>query len=567
MRGIHKLMLVAVLLAACTIAVVRADDGIAMDNAAEVNKATSFTEEQQKVLGEKQESFEFQAEVHRLMDILINSLYSKREIFLRELISNSADALDKIRYLALTNQTTLAEGADKLEIHISFDKDAKTLTIRDTGVGMTRDELKRNLGIVAKSGTTDFVEAASKGSDPLSLIGQFGVGFYSVYLAADRVTVVSKSINDTQHVWESKADKTFTLAEDPRGNTIGRGTQVTLHLKDDAMEYANEHELKKLVKRYSEFINYPIFLLVSKSVEKEIPDEDAIKAAEEAAAEKAKEKAEKEAEKAEKLAAGEAVEEEEELEVADDDESADAKPKTKKVTEQVPSWERVNDVKAIWTRNPRDITDEEYADFFKTLTKDETGPLQKIHFTAEGEITFRSILYVPKKAPSGLYDKFYEKSTSLRLYVRRVLISDEFEDFLPRYLNFVKGVVDSEDLPLNVSRETLAQSRVLKVMAKKITRKVLEMLKRMADAGKKSDEEKKEEEEAKSEEEKKADEENKDKVKEEDQFGIFWKEFGKSIKLGVIDDRANKAKLAKLLRYQTTKSDGKVISLEEYVDP
>ena len=185
------------------------------------------------------------------MDILINSLYSKREIFLRELISNSADALDKIRYLTLTNQTTLGE-TEKLEIRISFDKDAKTLTIRDTGVGMSREELKRNLGIVAKSGTTDFVEKLStqnKGSDDaLSLIGQFGVGFYSVYLAADKVTVVSKSNNDTQHVWESKADKTFTIAEDPRGNTLGRGTQVTLHLKDDALEFASEHELKKLVK-------------------------------------------------------------------------------------------------------------------------------------------------------------------------------------------------------------------------------------------------------------------------------------------------------------------------------
>jgi heat shock protein beta len=343
---------------------------------------------------------------------------------------------------------------------------------------------------------------------------------------------------------------------------------------------------------------------VTKSVEKEVPDEDAIKAAEDAAAEKQKEKDEKAAEKAEKLAKGETVEEEEEeLEVNDEEDEAAKKPKTKKITEQVPDWERVNDVKAIWTRNPRDITDEEYADFFKTLTKEETGPLQvrhrthmmqahayilmlrasnlfthallcvlllrifqKIHFTAEGEITFRSILYVPKKAPSGLYDRFYEKSTSLRLYVRRVLISDEFEDFLPRYLNFIKGVVDSEDLPLNVSRETLAQSRVLKVMAKKITRKVLEMLKRMADAGKKTEEEKKEEEEAKTEEEKKADEEKKDVVKDEDMFEIFWKEFGKSVKLGVIDDRANKAKLAKLLRYQTTKSDGKLISLEEYVD-
>jgi heat shock protein beta len=259
--------------------VIRADDATTPE------VASTFTPEQATQLEAKQESFEvrhgdrsggtkwggvlpgmdcsrslsvslcllpqFQAEVHRLMDILINSLYSKREIFLRELISNSADALDKIRYLALTNQTTLGE-TEKLEIRISFDKEAKTLTIRDTGVGMSREELKRNLGIVAKSGTTDFVEKLSsqnKGSDDaLSLIGQFGVGFYSVYLAADKVTVVSKSNNDTQHVWESKADKTFTIAEDPRGNTLGRGTQVTLHLKDDALEFASEHELKKLVK-------------------------------------------------------------------------------------------------------------------------------------------------------------------------------------------------------------------------------------------------------------------------------------------------------------------------------
>jgi heat shock protein beta len=514
----------------------------------------SFTDAEQATLTEKAESFEFQAEVHRLMDIIINSLYSKREIFLRELISNAADALDKIKYLTLTNQTTLGE-VEKLEVRISFDRDAKTLTIRDTGVGMSREELKRNLGIVAKSGTTDFVEAAAKGTTDLSLIGQFGVGFYSVYLVADKVTVVSKSHNDTQHVWESMADKTFTIAEDPRGPTLGRGTQVTLHLKDDALEFANEHELKKLVKRYSEFINYPIYLHVSKSVEKEVPDEEAQAKADEAKAEKERERAEKEAKKA----AGEEVEEgDEDVEVSDEEEE---KPKTKKVTEQVHEWERVNDVKAIWTRAPRDITDEEYDAFFKTLTKDETEPLEKIHFTAEGEITFRSILYVPKKAPAGLYDKFYERSTSLRLYVRRVLISDEFDDFLPRYLNFVKGVVDSEDLPLNVSRETLAQSRVLKVMAKKITRKVLEMLKKMADNEKKAGDE----EEEKSEEEK-AEEVSSKGVKEEEKYGIFWKEFGKSIKLGVIDDRANKAKLAKLLRYQTTKSDGKLISLEEYVD-
>jgi len=553
---IRRLLLLAViLLLACSTAI-HADE-----TTEQATPDATLTSEEESALAAKSESFEFQAEVHRLMDIIINSLYSKREIFLRELISNSADALDKIRYLALTNQTSLGE-QEKLEVRISFDKDAKTLTVRDSGIGMTREDLKRNLGIVAKSGTSEFVDAATKGQDALALIGQFGVGFYSVYLVADKVTVVSKHPNDTQQVWESMADKTFTVGEDPRGDTLGRGTQVTLHLKEDAVsDFANEHELRKLVKRYSEFIDYPIYLLVTKSVEKEIPDEDAIREAEEAKTKKEEEKAKKEAEKAEKLAAGETVEEEEEeIEVQDDE---DTKPKVKKVTEQVKEWERVNDVKAIWTRNARDITDEEYADFYKQLTKDEEGPLEKIHFQAEGEITFRSILYVPKKAPHGLYDRFYEKSTALKLYVRRVLISDEFEDFLPRYLNFIKGVVDSEDLPLNVSRETLAQSRVLKVMAKKITRKVLDMLKKMAEAAKSKDEEEDEGEEKKDEENEKKDTSG---VKAEEKYGVFWKEFGKSIKLGVIDDRANRAKLAKLLRYQTSKSEGKVISLEEYVD-
>jgi heat shock protein beta len=323
-----------------------------------------------------------------------------------------------------------------------------------------------------------------------------------------------------------------------------------------------------VLQRYSEFINYPIFLHVTKSVEKEVVDEEATAAAEAKRAAKEAEKAEKEAKKAEEGAA-EKEEGDEDVEVSDEDETTssedDGKPVMKKVTEQVAEWQRVNDVKAIWTRAPRDITEEEYTAFYRTLTKDEnTEPLTKIHFTAEGEITFRAILFCPKKAPSGLYDKFYEKSTALRLYVRRVLISDEFDEFLPRYLNFVRGVVDSEDLPLNVSRETLAQSRVLKVMAKKITRKVLEMLKKMADAEKDAAAAAEEEGE---DEEKKAEEETPSTgVKESEQYPIFWKEFGKSIKLGVIDDRANKAKLAKLLRYQTSKSEGKLVSLEEYVD-
>jgi len=556
---VSKVLLLTFICLAFVTVSIRADEEAtpaATETTTEEPKVSSdvFTPEEREVVAKSEEKHEFQAEVTRLMDIIINSLYSKREIFVREIISNAADALDKIRYLSLTNQTALTEGTEKLEIRISFDRDRKTLTFLDTGVGMTKADLIKNLGIVARSGTTEFVEAATKGtdSDALALIGQFGVGFYSVYLVADRVTVISKNNDDKQHVWESTAEKTFTVSEDPRGPTLGRGTQVTLHLKPDAEDFLNEHELKKLVERYSEFINYPIYLYTTKTVDEDVPDEDAAK------------EEEKKPEEEKKEGDDTTVSEEEELEVKEESEE-EKKPKTKKVTKQVSDWERLNDVKAIWTRSPKDITEEEYGAFFKTLTKGEDAHLTKIHFTAEGEITFRAILYVPKKAPAQLYDKFYEKSTALKLYVRRVLISDEFEDFLPRYLNFVKGVVDSEDLPLNVSRETLAQNRVLKVMAKKITRKVLEMLKKLADDSRRAAEERKEKEEA-GEEAAADDKEKKDEKDKEDDYITFWKAFGKSIKLGVIDDRSNKAKLSKLLRFETSKSEGKLVGLEDYVD-
>jgi heat shock protein beta len=355
------------------------------------------------------------------------------------------------------------------------------------------------------------------------LIGQFGVGFYSVYLISDKVTVVSKSAKDDQYIWQSKADRTFTVAPDPRGNTLDQGTAVVLHLKEDAAEFLEEANLEKLIARYSQFINYPISLWSTNTVTKDVPAEEEPKATDE------------------------------DLEVSEEEDESSDKPKTKTVTETVHEWKRINTAKAIWTRNPKDIKEEEYNEFYKSLTKDTNGYLTKIHFTAEGEIAFRSILYVPKQAEWNLYDKFYEKSTSLKLYVRKVLISDEFDDFLPKYMNFIKGVVDSDDLPLNVSRETLAQSKVLRVMAKKITRKVLEMLTKLAE-GKSEDSE---------------EDAAEDEVTIADRSGdyeAFWKQYGKSLKLGVIDDRANRPKLAKLLRYVTSKSDGKLVSLDQYVE-
>jgi len=333
------------------------------------------------------------------------------------------------------------------------------------------------------------------------------------------------------------------VTEDPRGNTLGRGTQIILHLKDDAQEFLDQHTLQRIVSKYSEFIQFPIYLYQSRTVTEEVPDEDAAK--EEKKEEEKKEEEEKKSD--------------DDVEVKDEEKKEEEKkPKTKTVSKEVWEWKQVNENKALWTRPPSQVSKDEYEAFYKSLTKDESGPITHLHFNAEGEISFKALLYVPKVAPYDHYDKYYGKSNALKLYVRRVLISDEFEDFMPRYLNFVKGVVDSEDLPLNVSRETLSKSKVLKVMGKKLTRKALEMLKRLAEDSdpslKKDDDD---------EEDKPKDKEDKDDKK--GKYDEFFKQFGKSIKLGIIEDVPNRSKLAKLVRYTSSKSDGKLISLQQYV--
>merc|ERR1719258_800173 len=313
---------------------------------------------------------------------------------------------------------------------------------------MTKADLVANLGTVAKSGTTNFVEAMSGGGGDLSLIGQFGVGFYSVYLVADRVQVTSKHNDDDQHIWDSTADASFTVSKDPRVNTLGRGTEIKLFLKEDASEFLEQTRLEELTKRYSEFITFPIYLYKSKTESVEVPIEE-------------EEEEEEEADEGEE---GEAEDEKA-------DKGKDDKPKTK--TEQRTTWEyeRINTQSPVWTRDKKDISDEDYSSFYKSISKDYDDPLSWIHFKAEGEIEFKSILYIPKRAPNDSFNNYYSKSTALRLYVRKVMITDEFEELLPRYLNFIKGVVDSDDLPLNVSRETLQQHKVLKVMGKKLVRK------------------------------------------------------------------------------------------------
>ncbi|KAL3733307.1 hypothetical protein ACJRO7_022781 [Eucalyptus globulus] len=488
------------------------------------------------------EKFEFQAEVSRLMDILVNSLYSNKDIFLRELISNASDALDKIRFLALTDKDILGEGDDtKLEIQIKVDKEKRIVTLRDKGIGMTKEDLIKNLGTIAKSGTSAFVEKMQTSGD-LNLIGQFGVGFYSVYLVADYVEVISKNNDDKQYVWESKADGAFAISEDTWNEPLGRGTEIRLHLREEAGEYLEESKLKDLVKKYSEFINFPIYLWASKEVDVEVPaDED---------------ESSDEEESSETSSSGEEGDEDTEK---TEDEDAEKKPKTKKVKETSSEWELLNDVKAIWLRNPKEVTDEEYTKFYHSLAKDfsDEKPLAWSHFTAEGDVEFKAVLFVPPKAPSDLYESYYNSNKSnLKLYVRRVFISDEFDELLPKYLNFLKGLVDSDTLPLNVSREMLQQHSSLKTIKKKLIRKALDMIRKIAEE---------DPEDANNKDKKDTEKFGDEDDEKKGQYAKFWNEFGKSIKLGIIEDATNRNRLAKLLRFESTKSDGQLTSLDQYI--
>merc|ERR1719446_287115 len=470
-------------------------------------------------MSEGSEKHEFQAEVNRLMDIIINSLYTDKQVFLRELISNSADALEKARFHSVQDESYLGDVKD-LEVKIEHDPDQKTLSIIDTGVGMSKSDLINNLGTVAKSGTTNFLEAMAEGGDA-NLIGQFGVGFYSAFLVADKVTVTSKNNeDDTQHVWESSADASFSIVEDPRGNTLGRGSRITLHLKEDALDYLSESKLKESVQKFSQFIQYPIYVKVKKEVEVEDDEDDDDE---------------------------EDKEEEEDVESKEDEEKKEKEKKPVK-KQTVYEWEQVNTQKAIWLRSKEDVTDDEYSEFYKTISKDYLEPLAQTHFNAEGEIDFKSILYVPKKAPMDMMDNYWTKKSEVKLYVRRVMVAEKFEDLLPRYLNFIRGVVDSDDLPLNVSREQLQQNKIMKVISKKLVRKVLELMKKLAkDSEKSADDEEKDDE--KSDEEKK--EEKKDKKDEESTWLKFWKEFNKNLKMGCYEDDSNRSKLSKLLLFIT----------------
>jgi len=499
-----------------------------------------MTETQQE---QQVEKHNFDADIQQLMHLIVHTFYSNRDVFLRELVSNSSDALDKIRYDDLKNSIT----DSSYEININLDKESKMLKIQDTGVGMSKEDLLNNLGMIARSGTKNFMKALEAKQD-LNLIGQFGVGFYSVFLVADKVVVRTKKNDETAWRWESTGDGSYFLYEDDKTE---RGTSIELYMKEDALDYLGESKIRDIIKQHSQYMMYPLNLLVSKTREVDVVesldtattlntandtttdatlntvnDNDAT--ATDATATDAT------ATDATATDATATANNDEDGETVNDikevlDEGGETSKKT--ITESYAEWEKLNDQEPIWIKNSDEVTLEEYNKFYKNLTNDYDDCLRYKHFTVEGQIDVKGVVFIPKKAPMDMFQN-EPKKNKIKLYVKRVFISDTCEELIPDYMNFVSGIIDSNDLPLTVSREMLQQNRSIKLIKKSITKQVLNLL---------------------------------DDLSGSDDYETFYNEFSKNIKLGIHSDDVNRVKLTKLLRFNTSNSLDKQISLDTYV--
>ncbi|MBF37852.1 molecular chaperone HtpG [Idiomarina sp. UBA4520] len=422
----------------------------------------------------------FQTEVKQLLHLMIHSLYSNKEIFLRELVSNASDAADKLRFKALSDNSLYGDD-NELFVRISVDKDAKTITISDNGIGMTRDDVMNNLGTIAKSGTAEFFgQLSGDQAKDSQLIGQFGVGFYSAFIVADEVTVRTRSAldNNTAGVeWRSRGEGEFEIADIEKAR---RGTDIILHLKDDAEEFLDEYRLRGIINKYSEHLSIPVQMW-----KEPVPE-------------------------------------------SEDSEG-------NKVEAQPGEWETVNSGKALWTRDKSDITDDEYKEFYKTVAHDFDEPLLWTHNKVEGTTEYTNLLYIPKRAPWDLWNR--EQQHGVKLYVKRVFIMDDAEQLMPTYLRFVRGLVDSNDLPLNVSREILQDNKITRSMRNGSTKKVLQILKKLAKDNK-------------------------------EEYQQFWDTFGNVLKEGPAEDHSNRERIAELLRFASTHNDSAVqsVSLDDYIE-
>ena len=429
------------------------------------------------------EKKEFKTEVQQLLDLVIHSLYSNKDIFLRELVSNGSDAIDRLRFKALSDKELMKDDPE-FRIKLFVDNKAKTLRIEDNGIGMTREELETDIGTIARSGTRQFMEELKKGkaSDNLELIGQFGVGFYSAFMVADKVTLKTRPAgSDESWTWESSGGGTYEISE---GGRDKRGTEITLHLNESSRDYIVEFKLRQIIKKYSDFVEYPIVMDITRD----------------------------------------------ETPVNDEGKPEEGAEKQTTITE-----ETLNSMKAIWMRPKSEVKKEEYNEFYKHVSRDYTDPLKTIHYSAEGKIEFKALLYLPSRAP---FDMFQQEGTrhGIHLYVKRIFIMDNCEALLPRYLRFAKGVVESNDLPLNVSREILQEDVVIKQIEKSVTTKILSELKSMM---KKSGED----------------------------YLSFYREFGKVLKEGIEVDPTNKDKIKDLLLFESSRTEpGKYVSLKEYTE-